>query len=325
MMVLSRFLFFILVGLLPLHAQAATLATHQYRDWLMALEEEAIAAGISPPTVHSALDNMLPDDRVLTLDQKQPEKTVTFDAYLKNILSPQRVAQGRTMLEVNAGALAGVAKKYGVPPEMIVALWGVESAYGRNMGNFSVVESLLTLAYEGRRADFFRAELLNALRILDAEHMDVADLRGSWAGAMGQCQFMPSTYMQHAVDYNEDGKRDIWSDHSDVWASIANYLAYEGWQADLKWGRSVELDQTLPASEVGLDVRHSLSEWKALGVNVPDEILRAKPSLEASLIQPDGADGRSFLVYDSFRAIMKWNRSTYFATAVGLLADRIRQ
>lgn len=305
-------------------SNAATLPTASYRAWLLQLEQDAIASGITPETVHAALDNALPDDRVVALDQKQPETTVTFDHYAHRIVSADRIQKGRELLEDNTNELDAIAEKYGVQPQIIIALWGIESSFGQDSGHYNIVDSLLTLAYEGRRAEFFRGELFNALRILDQEHIPATALRGSWAGAMGQCQFMPSTYLRYAVDYDRDGQRDIWSNRRDVWASIANYLAAEGWNPDLTWGREVELEQAVNASDIGLDHQYMLAEWQAKGVrNLDGSDLPQKP-LQASLIQPDGSDGRTFLVYDNFRALMRWNRSTYFATSVGLLADRIK-
>ena len=292
--------------------------------WLQTLEQEAIADGISPETVHAALDDLEPDSRVVALDQKQPEGTVTFDHYVRRILSQDRVEEGRRLLDDNRATLEEISRRTGVPPQMIVALWGIESSFGADSGHFNTVNSLLTLAYNGRRADFFRGELMDALRILERDHVSAASLRGSWAGAMGQCQFMPSTYLHYAVDGNGDGRPDIWNEQRDVWASIGNYLAAEGWNADLTWGREVAVENIINSSEIGLDHEHSLEEWQGMGVHNPDGSDLPDKALQASLIQPDGPNGRSFLVYDSFRALMRWNRSTYFATAAGLLADRIR-
>jgi len=295
-----------------------------FPTWLQGLEQSAIEAGIAPEVVHAALDTTEPDERVIELDQKQPEKTVTFDHYAHHIVSPERVAQGQRLLDDYADVLDGVSRRTGVPPQVIVALWGIESSFGHDSGHYNIVNSLATLAYEGRRADFFRKELLDALRILDQEHIPASSLRGSWAGAMGQCQFMPSTYLRYAADGDGDGRRDIWNNTSDVFDSIAHYLAAEGWDADLTWGREVELEQDISADDIGLDHKHPLAEWAAKGVRSLGGGALPKRDLEASLVQPDGADGRSFLVYDNFRALMRWNRSTYFATAVGLLADRMK-
>lgn len=296
-----------------------------YAAWLQELEQEAISNGINPTVVHGALDDVTPDEQVIELDQKQPETTVTFQHYLHNVASAERIEAGQRLLEKYGDTLDEIAQRYGVPPQIIVALWGIESSFGQDSGHFNVIVSLLTLAYEGRRAEFFRAELLNALRVLEKENLSASSLIGSWAGAMGQCQFMPSTYLHYAVDYDGDGRPDIWDSRRDVWASIAHYLASEGWDSNLTWGREVELENDIPASEVGLDHQYLLSEWAEKGVRSVDGSALPHKALKASLIQPDGPDGRSFLVYDNFRALMRWNRSTYFATTVGLMADRMKE
>lgn len=303
---------------------AAQMNVSNYSNWLSSLEQEAIDSGISPAVVHDALDNAMLDDRVVALDQKQPETTINFDTYSDHLLSLELIEQGHALLQQHAAILKTISDMYGVPPQIIVALWGIESHYGHNSGKYQIVDSLLTLAYEGRRADFFRGELINALRILDQEHIPASALRGSWAGAMGQCQFMPSTYMHYAVDYNQNGRRDIWNNTADVFASIANYLASEGWSRDLTWGREVNLSQPIDAQFIGTNQKKSLEEWSALGVSkIDDDPLPAK-DLEASLVQPDGETGRSFLIYDNYRAILRWNHSTYFALSVGLLADELK-
>jgi len=295
-----------------------------FEAWLQGVEDEAVLAGVSPTTVRNALDHAALSRRVLDRDQNQPETTVTFSIYSARTITLDRVTEGRTLLRKHARVLRTVSQRYGVPPEIIVALWGMESNFGRNRGDYNVVDSLATLAYQGRRSDFFRHQLIDALRILDREHMSANELRGSWAGAMGQCQFMPTTYLRYAVAYKTGGRRDIWDSEPDVFASIANYLKAEGWRSDLTWGREVMLKKAISVDEVGLSVTHSLAEWQRIGVrNVKGEPL-PKKLLQASLVQPDGFSGRSFLVYDNFRALMRWNRSTYFASSVGLLADRIK-
>ncbi len=308
----------LLVLPLPVAAQ-----TQPFGEWLQGVEQEAVASGISPATARQALASVTPDERVVVLDRKQPESSVTFATYSKNILSPARVRKGRALLAQHGELLLTVGARYGVPPSMIVALWGIESGFGRNTGGFDVIPSLATLAYEGRRADFFRGELLAALRIVDTDRIDFVTLRGSWAGAMGQCQFMPSTYLRYAVDYDGDGRRDIWENEGDVFASIANYLAAEGWRSGMTWGREVRLRHAVAPEVIGIERQHSLTEWSRMGVRTLGGKTLPKKALSASLIQPDGAGGRSFLVYDNFRALMRWNRSTYFATSAGLLADRL--
>lgn len=292
-------------------------------DWLAQLQQQALNEGVSAQTVHAALDAFEPDERVVELDRKQPEGTATFANYRRNIVSPARVAKGVETYRRHEAALRAAEARTGVPAAMIVALWGIESTYGRFPGNFETVTSLATLAYEGRRATFFRGELMAALKIIDRLGIAPSQLRGSWAGAMGQCQFMPSTYLRSAADGDGDGTADIWANADDVIASIAAYLAAEGWKADMIWGREVGAT-ALDASYVGLDQVRDLAEWARLGVTNPDGTPLPRRQLTASLIRPDGENGPSFLVYDNFRAVMRWNKSTYFATSAGLLADAIR-
>jgi membrane-bound lytic murein transglycosylase B len=293
--------------------------------WRQGLRTEALAAGISPTTVASALDDFAPDDRVVELDRKQPEHAITFATYLKNALPPSRLREGQRLMHANEAALSAAVHAYGVPANVIVALWGIESSFGKNMGGFDAVTSLATLAYEGRRAAFFRGELLEALRLIDEEGLTPSDLQGSWAGALGQCQFMPSTYRRYAVDADGDGKRDIWRDQRDVFASIARYLAAEGWKAGQSWGREVHVTHPVAVEAVGLEHTETLAAWAHLGVTGLGGLPLPKGGRDASLIQPDGPHGRSFLVYDNFRALMRWNRSTYFATTVGLFADQLKK
>jgi len=294
-----------------------------FDEWLSEFAMEAARSGISAQTIQKALTGLTPDESVVELDQKQPESTITFEKYASNILSPQRIEKGRELYQENKSALSIIGARYGVPPQYIIALWGIESAYGTNGGNYEVIQSLATLAYEGRRAEFFRKELMEALHLLDEEKMDPSFLVGSWAGAMGQSQFMPSTFRRYAVDHDGDGKRDIWENEADIFASIASYLAAEGWKPNQGWGREVTMHWPISQEEMGLEMRHALAKWSQLGVRTMKRKPLPNVSLAASLIQPDGPEGRSFLVYDNFRALMRWNRSTYFATTVGLLADQI--
>jgi membrane-bound lytic murein transglycosylase B len=302
---------------------AARAQSGPFAVWLQGVAQEAMESGVSPATAQQALSNLFPDESVIELDQKQPESTITFETYLHNSLTPTRLEKGRELTVRHKSLLKKIHARYGVPSSVIVALWGIESSFGRNTGDYGVIESLATLAYEGRRAAFFRKELIEALRVLDEEKMDSSLLRGSWAGAMGQCQFMPSTFRRHAVDFDGDGRRDIWSDESDVLASIANYLASEGWQRNQTWGREVTLTRAVSSEYIGLEQKQRLAAWGRLGVRAVNRKPLPAGALRASLIQPDGAGGRSFLVYDNFRALMRWNRSTFFAASVGLLADKI--
>lgn len=294
-----------------------------FDPWLAHFALEAEAAGVSPATLARVLPQITFDESVIELDRKQPEGRLSFEAYARGILSPQRIEKGLRLKEDYADALRKISARTGVSPGTIIALWGVESSYGVNPGHYSVLDSLATLAYEGRRADFFKRELIHALKIIDEEQIDPEAFEGSWAGAMGQCQFMPSTFRAHAVDFDGDGKRDIWGSDRDALASIAHYLKAEGWKPNWRWGREVRLSRPVPAALIGLEVAHDLVFWAHQGLLLPSGRALPQEKVMASLVQPDGPGGRSFLAYDNFKALMRWNRSTYFATSVGLLADQI--
>ncbi len=318
-------------GLLPACLLLGTLlaptaqAAPDFQQWLGELKAEALREGIRPTIVDTALTGVAPIPRILELDGKQPERTITFDTYLSRSVTKARIKKARERMVTHKALLAETSKKYGVPARFIVALWGMETDFGGNMGGFKVVDALTTLAYDGRRSAFFRGELLKALRILDEGHIAPDRMLGSWAGAMGQCQFMPSSFFKFAQDGNGDGKRDIWTTPADVFASAANYLATVGWKTDQTWGRAVRLPKGADsAAWAGLDKQaQPLSVWTKRGLRSSDGKPLPKAKIDAWLVQPDGPKGKAFLVYGNYRTIMDWNRSTYFATAVGILADHI--
>lgn len=313
---------FVFTLLLPITVNAS----QPFDVWLEGVKRDALKQGISAQTVEKALNGIKPIPRVIELDRKQPEGRMTFSEYYRKVINQQRIDQGRYLYKKHRTELEKAAQKYGVPAQYIVALWGIETSYGDNTGGFKVIPSLATLAHDGRRSSFFRKELINALKIIDAGHISHASMKGSWAGAMGQNQFMPSSFHAFAVDGNGDGKRNIWGDLDDVFASSANYLSKSGWNEEERWGREVKAPQGLPKSLTGLKVKKSLNEWKGRGVTLPGGgALPLVSGMNASLVAPDGLGGRTFLVYDNYRVIMKWNKSTYFATSVGLLADQIAQ
>ncbi len=297
----------------------------EFSAWLDAFRAEAQQQGIQSSTLQ-ALDVITPDEKVLILDGKQPEHKITFATYRKNILAKARIETGKARYAAFAKSLKAAEARYGVPGKYIVALWGIESSYGALTGGFSVVRSLATLAYDGRRASLFRGELLAALKIVQRGDVKADALIGSWAGAMGQCQFMPTTYLNHAVDGDGDSRVDIWGNPQDVIASMANYLRAEGWQPKMGWGIAVRLKHPLPAKLVGLadGQGRPYAAWQKMGIKTRSGAVLAPPSARLYyLVQPDGARGESFLVTNNYKALMRWNRSTYFATSVGLLADRI--
>ncbi len=272
--------------------------------------------------MNAALANLEePEPRVIELDQKQPEQTQSLEDYVAARVSQKRIAEGRLMLQRYPTWLGRIERRYQVQRRFIVALWGIESSYGRHTGDISVIQALATLAYDGRRGDYFRKELLEALKILDAGHVSLSRMQGSWAGAMGPFQFMPSSYRHYAVDGDGDGRIDLWGSVPDALASAANYLAKAGWQDDQTWGRPVKLPKKIDAALIGLETSLPLSRWQAIGVRRSNGRALPRRNLQASLIIPDGPSGPAYLVYDNFRVLRRWNRSNAFAVAVGTLAD----
>lgn len=295
-----------------------------FEPWLEGVRREAAKVGISAATIAGALGNVTPIPRVIELDRRQPESTMRFEDYLTRVVSEARIRKGRARLRTHRELLDRVGAKFGVQPRFIVALWGIETNYGSITGGFPVVGALATLAHDGRRSSYFRKELFNALKILDGGHITVEEMKGSWAGAMGQSQFMPSSFLARAVDYDGDGRRDIWTTRADVFASIANYLARSGWRQDITWGRGVRLPPGFDSVHVTLDRDRRLGEWQALGVRRLDGRDLPRRDIGAALIRPDrDGGGPAYLVYKNFRALMKWNRSKFFGVAVGHLSDRI--
>jgi len=318
--------------LLPLAAcaqstQPGTAAQSERGDfdsWLAGLKQEAIGRGIRSETVESALSGVRPLPEVIERDRSQREFTLTFTRYMRGAVTEGRVEKAQRLLEEHRPLLEKVAAEYGVQPRFLVSFWGLESNFGQHTGGYSVVAALATLAHEGRRHDFFRAQLLDALQILDEGHISVEEMTGSWAGAMGQLQFIPSTFVNFAVDYDGDGHRDIWHSLPDIFASAANYLSQEGWRGDRTWGRQVTLPAGFDYGLASLSERKSLAEWAALGLRSAEGgPLPQVADLEASLVLPAGQRGPAFLVYQNFRTILVWNRSILYALSVGHLADRI--
>lgn len=298
-------------------------ASEPFSTWLEGVKRDARAAGISEQTLASALSDIEPIERVIRLDRKQPESTITFPKYRDNVLPLSRISKGQELYREHRQLLDKIAAEYGVQPQYIVALWGMETSFGKVTGGFSVVNALATLAHDGRRSEFFRGELMNALTIIDAGHISAQDMQGSWAGAMGQCQFMPSSYLQFAVDYDGDGRKNIWSSLPDTFASIANYLAQSGWDDELIWGRRVQVPESFTSENTGRENRKPLSDWAQLGVIQHNGEQLPSSDLESAVVMLDGSRDTAYIVYNNYHVLMKWNRSVYFATAVGLLANEI--
>ena len=295
-----------------------------FASWLATVREEALAQGVSAATADAALAGLAPLQRVLELQRRQPEAKLSLEQYLSRLVPDSRVERGAEVLSRRRELLEAIAQKYGVQPRFIVALWGLESDYGQNMGTVPAVASLATLAYAGRRRAYFRAELLELLKLLDAEQLDPARALGSWAGALGQCQFMPSNVRRHAVDWDGDGRRDIWGSTADVLASTANLLSRLGWRDDETWGRRVRLPPDFDERLAGRNVRMKISRWQALGVRRMNGSDLPTRELWSSLLLPDGRVGRAYLVYEDFNTLLKWNNSIHFALSVGHLSERLR-
>jgi len=287
---ISRRLLCTAAALLPLAARAET-ADPKFAAWLHGLRAEALKAGVDAGTLDAALGSVEEIPRVMELAHNQPEFKMTFDRYLELVVSNERVSRGRALLQENRAAVDRFAAPAGIPASIVVALWGIESNYGTRLGDFEVVAALATLAYNGFRAQFFRGQLIAALKIVSQGHIELHAMKGSWAGAMGQCQFIPTSFLAYAADGDGDGRMDIWTNKADVFASIVNYLHKVGWRPGLSWGE--EVPAGTPAGQ------------------------------GTRIVRPAGASGPAFRTTENFRVILRWNQSDFFGLAVGLLSDKI--
>ncbi len=252
---------------------------------------------------------------------------MTLSDYLTRVLPQWKIQQARDNAQRYQGELMPVSQRYGVQSQYIVALWAMESSFGKIQGKEDVVSALSTLAFEGRREAFFTRELMASLQIIQQQHITADQMKGSWAGAMGQNQFMPSSFLRYGADGDGDGKIDIWNNVDDVFASTANYLAKEGWKPGQSWGREAILPPDFVPEQAGLKDAQAktVGEWQKLGVRMNSDAALPEPSQRAWIITPDDVPGRAFMVYDNFRTIMHWNRSYYFAISIGMMADAIAQ
>lgn len=294
-----------------------------FEDFLQGIRDEALRSGVSAPTVQRALSSLRPQTRILELDRKQPEGVLTWEQYRDRIVSPTRIENGRRAYAENRQVLQAITARYRVSPRVVVAIWGMETGYGANTGGFNTVEALATLAWEGRRASFFRKELLAALRILDAGHVTPERMRGSWAGAMGHPQFMPTSFERLAVDFDGDGRRDIWDDRADALASIANYLAHNGWQEGRGWAIEVLPPRGFDLERADTENRRAIRDWSRLGWRKADGSPLPPTDTEASLAVPTRSSGQIFLGLPNLRVIRRYNSPMNYGLAVGLLADRL--
>lgn len=294
-----------------------------FKSWLYELKAEAQSRGVSVKTLNKALGSIQLIPRVLELDRHQPEFTLTFWSYMNKAVNDARINKGKELLLKHKDLFDKIYKKYGVPPRFLVAFWGLESNFGHYTGTFPVVGALVTLAHDRRRSVFFREQLLAVLILIDQGDIEFGT-KSSWAGAMGNHQFIPTTYRDFAIDSNGDGKRDLWNTLPDIFASAANYLKGAGWDNDRTWGREVNLPKKFSYELTGLKLKKNLAEWQKLGVRQVSGKNLPSVELEASIILPAGYRGPAFLVYENYRTIMVWNRSILYALAVGHLADRFK-
>ena len=296
--------------------------------WILQITQLAKEKGISDETLSTAFAGIERNERVIELDRKQPEFTLTLEEYLNNTVTRGRMNKGKKYYEEHNDLLHKISNEFSVQPRFILALWGIETSFGKFTGSFNVIRSLSTLSHNLRRRDFFTDELINALTIIDQGHIEASEMMGSWAGAMGQNQFMPSSFLSYATDFNNDGLKDIWNTQSDVFASTANYLSSSGWNSNETWGREVKTikkidSEIITTSAKSIEISKKIREWSNLGVVNLDGSKLPDVNIDAYLLYPEGVDGRKFLVYENFKTIMKWNRSLFFGISVGKLSDMI--
>ncbi|MDC9498447.1 MULTISPECIES: lytic murein transglycosylase [unclassified Pseudoalteromonas] len=309
----------------------------EFQTYLSDLKQEAIAKGYDSKLIDDAFATASYKEKVVSADKNQPEVKETLETYLPKRVPQWKIDRARKLYAENKDVLEQVAKEFGVQARFIVALWGLESNFGTIQGGHNVISSLVTLAFDGRREALYKRQLWAALDILKSGHISLDKFKGSWAGAMGQTQFMPTSFNAYAVDYNNDGRKDIWTTKEDAFASIANYLKQEGWNDSLTWGRQVKLPDNFDSKyvlkrgtktrkqwlEYWNDSERSLADWQALGVRKADGSDLPNVDVRAALVMPDDINGRMYLAYDNYKVFMHWNRSYYFATSVGYLSDRI--
>ncbi len=327
-------------SVVSLHANAeeVPLTEAGFGQYVKDLKIEALEKGFNQALIESSFAKVKFHKRAVKADRSQPEKVETLDTYLPKRVPKWKIEKARKLYKKHQKLLKKIADKYDVQPRFIVALWGLETNFGKITGNYNVISALATLAYEGRREAFFKRQLFAALTILSQGHISIENMKGSWAGAMGQNQFMPSSFIAYAVDGDGDGKKDIWQNQTDIFASMANYLKREGWNDELTWGRQVKLPKDFDYSlaipkntgsrknwlKAWDRTEKTLLQWQALGVRRVDGTHLPNVNIKAALVIPDDKNGRVYLAYDNYKSLMHWNLSYYFVSSVGHLSDRIK-
>ena len=303
------------------HSSHAVAREAPYSSFLQTIANQARGLGISRSTLDNALALDQPNMKVLALDRHQPEFQLKWSAYRRHVLTPQRVQAARAAYQTRLGLLSKIWQRYGVDPRIVVGIWGLESNYGSRSGSFGVIDALATLTYDGRRRNFFYLQLMDALRILQDGDIGAANMIGSYAGAMGQPQFMPTSYLRYAVDEDGDGRRDIWSSEADIFASISNYLAKNGWVAGAPWGQPVTVPSGFDAVRAERYPVQTLGYWMRTGVRRLDGNSFSRSDVSARLLLPDGAAGEAFVAYENFQVLRRYNPSDFYGLAVGLLGS----
>ncbi|MAJ69942.1 MAG: lytic murein transglycosylase [Alteromonadaceae bacterium TMED7] len=287
------------------------------------LQQSAVEAGITPATAERVFANINYQPRVIELDRSQPEFVQTFPGYFSKRVNDWRINKGRQLAGEHKALLQELVKQYGIPAQYLLAFWGLETNFGGYKGKMPVLDSLATLACDPRRSAFFTRELLTAVKLLEEQSLEQEKMVGSWAGAMGHTQFMPSAYANYAVDGDGDGQINLWESEADALTSAANFLSQLGWQPGFRWGREVTLPDGFDYSLLGYSKRRTVSEWNKLGITRANGDALGSSDMNAYLVMPAGHEGPTFLAYPNFRVIMRWNNSEFYAIAVGRLADRI--
>ncbi|UJF23535.1 lytic murein transglycosylase [Shewanella sp. OMA3-2] len=299
------------------------MASDDFAQCVSQLQLKAKQQGISQQTIDTTVANLTFVPRVIELDNQQPEFTTTFKDYYDKRVTEWRINEGRKLYVKHSQLLRQLTAKYGVPGQYIVAFWGLETNYGNYKGTMSVLNSLATLACDPRRSEYFTQELMQALTLKERYQFADKDMVGSWAGAMGHTQFMPTNYLKYAIDGDGDGKADLWNSTADALTSAANFLQQLGWQANERWGREVQLPQNYNFAYMGSKDTQSLTDWAKLNIKQSNGKPLSTPDMQAALYVPAGHTGPAFLGYENFNVIMRWNRSEFYAIAVGKLADQI--
>jgi len=315
----------VLSGSLQLAMAQESLGNKSFVEYVTTLKLEAKELGLDSQTIDSVFPKIKPFKRAVFADNKLSEPKASLETYLPDVVPEWKVEKARSLFKTHKSELDAIGAKYGVQPRFIIALWGIISDFGADSGHLPLLSVLASSAYEGTQEVFFKDEFLAALTIIDQDNIDFNALKGTSTGTIGQTQFTPSQYLTFAQDGDGDGKKDIWNNTQDVFASLAFYLQQAGWKSDSTWGRQVLLPKEFVVSHSSLEIKKTFTQWTALGVTRFDgSTLPSRGDMQISLIMPDGKIGRKYLVYDNYRALLKWSQSDYFVLSVTHLSERIK-